>query len=231
MIITIDGPAASGKSTVARGLAQRLHGLYLSSGLLYRAVAYLLTDSCGMTDTTDYGTLDPHDLSAVIEQLSYRMDARGDALILYRGTNIIPLLRSPHVDMITSRMSVQPVMRGAVNEWQRRLVSAYAIAVVDGRDAGTVVFPTAEYSFFLTASPRVRAQRLYDAYAAQGMASLSLAEIYSALCERDERDRTRSVAPLRPADRAIVIDATERTADETLEMLLAVIEDSKRQIQ
>lgn len=220
MIITIDGPSASGKSSIARLLAQRLGYLYLSSGLLYRAVAYVLTQ--------ERGSFSPDDIVScemsvkVIDQLSYTMTAAGDAALFYRGVDITLFLKLPEIDSLTSRLSVQPLLRATLVDWQRRIVSDRS-AVIDGRDAGTVVFPYADYKFFLTASPYVRAMRWYDDQLRRG-AMMSKEDALAAIGERDYRDSTRSVSPLRAAHNARSIDSTDMNLDETLKTIIAFIE-------
>src|SRR5271157_5319036 len=154
MIITIDGPAASGKSSVAKDLAKKLGFYYLNTGLLYRAVAYILMQQKGSLDT-----ILPQDLE-FINQLTYRYHDNVPT-VLYEGNDITPMLFSASLEQGASIVSSNKAVRDALLAFQRRIAQEHDV-IADGRDCGSVVFPNAEYKFFLTADVDARTQRLMN---------------------------------------------------------------------
>jgi cytidylate kinase len=190
-VIAIDGPAASGKGTLARRLAAAFNLPYLDTGLLYRAVARKVLDHGG--DPTD-----PAIASAQARGLG-RLDLGRDDL------------RTPAVDLAASAVASIAPVRAALLAFQRDFAAASG-AVLDGRDIGTIVFPEADVKLFITASLDVRAARRFAERQAQGLA-VTLAEVRDDLAARDEADRTRTAAPLRPAADAHVLDTSALDAD------------------
>ncbi|MCY3671459.1 MAG: d(CMP) kinase [Alphaproteobacteria bacterium] len=192
MIVTIDGPAAAGKGTLARRLAAALGYVYLDTGAIYRAVAKSMLDAGG--DPDDPGeaaahaeTLDP----AMLDDPGLRGEAVGDA---------------------ASRVAALPAVRTALLAFQRRVAATPPGAVLDGRDTGTVVCPEAELKLFVTAGLEERARRRLEELRSKGE-TLMLPEVLAEVAARDSRDRTRLTAPLRPADDAVEIDTTGMTPD------------------
>lgn len=205
MIITIDGPSASGKSSVATILARDLHYLYLSSGTLYRALAHWLSTRHGYTAATI--TQVPIELvHEALEQLVYTIAPDGKAHVLCDGDDITPYLKDKRIDELTSIMSGQTAIRHEIVQWQHAIAQTHDI-VAEGRDMGTVAFPHAQHKFFLIADHAVRAMRWHHDQAQRGNI-LSFAEACAAVQARDSRDEQRAVSPLRPAATAIVIDTT-----------------------
>ncbi len=208
MIITIDGPVASGKTTVARLLAEKLGFYYLGSGLLYRALAYLLRTECGYTDSSlkmvrqeDVACLlDPH-------HFSYSYDARHKERIFFKGKEIvISALRTPTIAHDASMLATHGVVRQALGTLQRIIADDHNV-VVEGRDAGSVVFHDADIKFFITATVAERARRWQQDQAAQGV-RLSFNEAVVMVERRDARDKGRVIDPLVVPERAIIIDTT-----------------------
>ncbi len=202
-IIAIDGPAAAGKGTLARQLAEVLALPYLDTGLLYRAVARRVLDQGG----------DPaHDGPEQARQLMPEDMRRDD-------------LRTPEVDRAASLVAKEPEVRAALLERQRLFARARG-AVVDGRDIGTVVFPQATAKFFITASPEVRAQRRYiQRYGHSCTDSAALAAEVAAINARDGQDASRQTAPLRPAEDAVQILTDGLDAAAVLEKVCQILQE------
>lgn len=207
MIITIDGPAGTGKSTAARRLAQQLGIQYLDTGAMYRAVAWACLSK----------REDPHDPLAaarVAREISIDID---DLCVRVDGVDVSQRIREPDVATAASIVAQIPEVRRVLVEQQRRIAYGRDI-VCEGRDQGTVVFPEAEFKFFLTAAPEERARRRQEDLAGRQV-YVPLDELLNQQQERDERDANRDVAPLKPADDAIVIDTTGLGADAVESLL------------
>lgn len=207
-VITLDGPAASGKGTVAELVARELGFHYLDSGALYR-IATLAALKAGVDPADSEG------LTAVAEKLSPVFE---NGRILLEGEDVTLAIRSEEVSRATSKVAVVPGVRRALFDLQRRATRAPGL-VADGRDMGTVVFPEAPLKVFLTASARVRAERRYKQLTARGeTADLDL--LTKDLEERDRRDRERAEAPLKPAADARLLDTTEMGIEEAVKKVL-----------
>ena len=205
MIVTIDGPAGSGKSTAARGLAQRLGFDYIDTGAMYRAVAH----SCLASD------IDTTDRASVTERAAELRIGFDGQDVLLDGINISAAVRSPSISEAASRVAQHPGVRAEMVRQQQAMVRERDM-VTEGRDQGTEVFPDAECKFFLEASAEVRAVRRQEELLARG-GEVPLEETLERIRQRDHRDRTREISPLRPANDAIVIDSSELTADGVLD--------------
>ncbi|MBS1096406.1 (d)CMP kinase [Gluconobacter sphaericus] len=195
LVIAVDGPAAAGKGTLAKALAEKLRLPYLDTGLLYRAVARRMVNA----------GLDPAD------------DASAEARALQQADLVRTDLRVPEIDRGASLVAAQPAVRAALLERQRVFASETG-AVVDGRDIGTVVFPDADVKFFITASARTRALRRH--HQVHGGTPLDEGELEAAVAEimaRDERDSSRETAPLVQATDAILIETDMLSAAEVLD--------------
>ncbi|MEO6226022.1 MAG: (d)CMP kinase [Sphingomicrobium sp.] len=203
MVIAVDGPAASGKGTIARAIAEELGLPHLDSGLLYRAAALNLWRWGG----------DPgNEFEAVRACAELNLD-RED-----------PELRSEPVSRIASSISAYPGVRLALLERQRDFASQSSGAVIDGRDIGTVIAPDAQVKLFVTASPQIRAERRLRELVARGMAA-ELADVLADIMARDERDSGRSEAPLRQADGAIVLDTSKLDVAGAIAAALRLVAD------
>jgi len=215
LVIAIDGPAAAGKSTVGKALAARLGYLYIDTGALYRAVAWL-ADRDGVADAA------PEIVGARAVKADIRLE--GDPQrprVLVDGRDVSAQIRSERISQLSSRLSALPEVRGALIDLQRRL-GADGGVVMDGRDIGTVIFPGADAKFFVSASPETRARRRHAELLAKGLAA-DPAQVRAELEERDRRDAARDAAPLRAADDAVAIDTTALTPDEVVARMLAVV--------
>jgi cytidylate kinase len=212
MIIAIDGPAGSGKSTVARGLAQRLGFDYLESGALYRAVALRAIESGADLDESEL-------LGALARDASIEVRERdGSVEVVLDGSDVSEQIRTPEVTGVSSRIAAYPEVRAALLGKQRALIAS-GDHVVEGRDIGTVVAPTAELKVFLTADPEERARRREAELERRGLRSAA-GDVRTAIEQRDRLDSTRSAAPLRAAHDAVVVDTTGLDADAVIDQVL-----------
>jgi cytidylate kinase len=207
MIITIDGPGASGKGTVARGIAARLGFAFLDTGAMYRAVAL-----AALRRRIPSG--DSAAVAAILPTIQIEMPA--DRVFL-NGEDVSAAIRAPEMSQGASRVAAIPAVRAFLVPQQRRIAAGRDI-VCEGRDQGTVVFPDAPVKFFITADLRVRAERRWRELAARGVATTLEKEI-DELIERDRRDSERADGPLRRPPDAIVIDTTHLATDEVLDRL------------
>ncbi len=212
MTITIDGPTASGKSSVALHVAQRLNALYINSGLLFRAVAYVLHAKHRLNESFTHQE---------IIQLFHSHEIVYTSLpapqIDYQQKPITALLKTPPMDKASSIIATNPEVRVALLEYQRELANNFNV-VADGRDCGTVVFPQAEHKFFITASLEVRALRWQKDHP-----EIPLKDSKEILQERDTRDAMRSIAPLRPALDALIIDTSDMTIEDVVNTILKTV--------
>jgi cytidylate kinase len=211
-IITIDGPVASGKSTVSRLLAKRLGLLYLDTGAMYRAVAFQ-----AKRKGIDIGN--NQELRELCQNLDLRFQTDGEGTKLYLGEEDISLaIRTPEMDLLSSTISAIKEVREAMTGLQRKIGQKGGL-VAEGRDMGTIVFPNAEYKFFITASTEVRAERRYKERINRSE-SVSLEAVEKELKIRDHQDETRPIAPLRPAKDAKIIDTTSLNPNQVIEKIL-----------
>ncbi len=216
VIVAIDGPAGAGKSTTARRVATALGFLYLDTGAMYRAVALSFLRSG--TPFDDAGA------APVLSSLRLSVRTADDGQHVFLGEeDVTGSLRSPEVSEAASRVSALASVRAFLVEEQRRIAAAQTMrgsgVVMEGRDIGTVVFPGAELKIFLTADPSERARRRAAEYAERGESSDTDA-IASEMRERDRRDSDRAVAPLRPADDAVLLDTTSLSFEEQVEHIV-----------
>jgi cytidylate kinase len=215
-VITIDGPAGSGKSTISRLLAKKIGYLYLDTGAMYRAVA--LAAKRNKTDLNDGKALEElcHSLD-----LQFKTDQAPPRLFL-NGEDISSSIRSPEMDMASSKVSAVGEVRKAMTGLQRKMAKGMTL-VAEGRDMGTVVFPDAKHKFYLTASLKIRTERRHKERLERGE-TVSRALVESQLKKRDHQDKTRTIAPLRAADDAKIIDTTEMTPEQVLGAILCQLD-------
>ncbi|NPA16007.1 MAG: (d)CMP kinase [Deferribacteres bacterium] len=219
MIIAIDGPAGSGKSTVAKIIAQRLGFLYLDTGAIYRAVGYLaLKKGIDLEDEKA--------LVNLIRQMELTITPeKGHQKIAVNGEDITEKIRTEEIGMAASTVSKHPEVRKALLELQRDFGRRCNL-VTEGRDTTTVVFPNAEVKIFLTASPEVRAERRLKELKEKGIEK-SYEEVLNAIIKRDRQDTERAVAPLKPAEDAVIIDTSGMSIEEVVEEILKIVEKAE----
>lgn len=212
MIITMDGPAGSGKSTVSRLIADKLGLLYLDTGAMYRAVA-LQAARAGIDVSDGPG------LYAMCVRLDLRFTRNRHGVRVFIGKEDVSSdIRRPEMDMMASRVSAVGEVREAMTRLQREMGKSGGV-VAEGRDMGTIVFPHADHKFFISASLEERAERRYQERLGRGE-SVSREEVKKELGKRDARDESRSIAPLRPAEDAVIIDTTLLSIKQVVEEVL-----------
>ena len=216
-VLTIDGPSGSGKGTIAQMIARDLGWHYLDSGAIYRVLAQAalkhnieLDDEIALTELAQ--TLD----------VSFTV-AGGELKVMLEGQDVSLLIRSETAGNAASRVAALPPVRAALLQRQRDFRTMPGL-VTDGRDMGTVVFPDAPFKVFLTASAEERAQRRYKQLKQKGIES-NLSDLIAEISERDRRDSERKVAPLRPAEGALILDSTDLGIDAVYKQVSAFCAD------
>ncbi|MCP4173312.1 MAG: (d)CMP kinase [Fuerstiella sp.] len=213
MIITIDGPAGSGKSTVAKLLAERLKVRFLDTGAMYRAVALAVLQSDA--EESDVGAV-----AAIARDADISFD---NETITLNGQGVAAEIRTPHVTAISSVVAANPDVRTRLVELQRA-VGHQGSLVTEGRDQGSVVFPDAEFKFFVTASVDSRARRRHRELIAGG-SRLTLATVRTQLQQRDARDESREHAPMKPADDAVTLDTSDMSIVQVVDSVASIVEE------
>jgi cytidylate kinase len=214
-VIAVDGPGGSGKGTIAMLLANHLGWHYLDSGALYRLTA-LAALNAGV----------PHDDETALGSLAAGLDIRFETdgentRAMLSGMDVSERIRLDDIGILASRISAYPAVRAALSERQRRFRQPPGL-VADGRDMGTVIFPDARLKIYLTASPDIRAERRYKQLKEKGE-SVNLTRLFREIKARDSRDQSRSVAPLRPAEDAKIIDSTDMSIEEVFAKVVSMI--------
>jgi len=218
-IIAIDGPAASGKSTIGLRLARAINYLFFDTGVMYRAVTWVALQR-GI-DVRDEAAVSALAEETQIDVAPASQDDGRTCDVLVDGRDITWETRSRAVDANVSIVSVYPRVRSALSQQQRRIGQRGRVVMV-GRDIGTVVLPDADLKIYLDATAEERAKRRYEEVLARD-GQANYAEILEKVIERDRIDSTRDVAPLRIAENAVVVDSDKLTADEVFEQVLALV--------
>jgi cytidylate kinase len=215
-VVTIDGPTGSGKSTVSRLLAKRLNCPYLDTGAMYRVAALALKRAGVLLS-------DKPAVAKACDNLDIRFVPEGDTNRVYMGdVDVSQAIREPHMDLFASDVSKLDVVRNAMTSLQRKIGSQGPL-VAEGRDMGTVVFPESQHKFYLDASLEVRVERRFQERKNRGE-SITRDVVKEDLIKRDEQDMNRSLAPLKPAVDAVIIDTTRLSLDQVIEQILGMIE-------
>ncbi len=218
MIITIDGPAASGKSTAARLLAEKLSASFLDTGAMYRAVT-LAAMQAGID------MRDEDELLDVIQKSEFQFSVTDDTMVVcINGLDVTGQIRSPQITANARYIASSPKARDKLVQMQRRFAKDRQKIVTEGRDQGTVAFSDADIKFYLTADSAERARRRQAELRSQG-GDQSLDQIQKAIEERDKSDQNRAVGPLIPAQDAVIIDTTDLTIEGVVEKLLSCVKE------
>lgn len=215
--VAIDGPAGAGKSTIAKRIARELGFTYVDTGALYRAIALYVQRR----------EIDPDDAVAVeaaLKQLSVDIKhVQGEQHVVTNGEDVSDAIRTPEVSMGASKVSAVPAVRAFLLELQRDLARRYNV-IMDGRDIGTVVLPHANIKIFLSASPEDRARRRHLEMSGKGMES-DYESVLADIIKRDENDRNRPIAPLKPAEGALMADTTGNTLEQSIAQITKLIKE------
>lgn len=222
MIVTIDGPAGSGKSTIAKHLSEKLGWMFLDTGAMYRVVAWLVQrEDISVEETTR--------IAQIAQSATIRFVRRDHSLEIYvNDEEVTSLVRTEAVSEFASRISAIPEVRTALVQKQRDLAKFYGNIVTEGRDQGSVVFPDAELKVYLDADVTERARRRYEQLREQGQPA-DFEKILERLKDRDHRDRTRVVSPLVIPEQAVVLDTTHMTPAEVLKRLVQLVKEREQQ--
>ena len=208
--VAIDGPAGAGKSTIARMLARELNYIYVDTGAMYRAKAFYLLEKGISGDENISKACHDADISIRYEN--------GEQQVILNGKNVTAFLRKEEVGNMASVSSANPEVRAHLLKLQRNLAAENNV-VMDGRDIGTCVLPGADVKIYLTASVETRAKRRYDELKEKGE-DCNLEEIAHDIEERDHRDMTREIAPLKQAEDAVLVDSSHMTIEEVVKAIV-----------
>ena len=219
-VIAIDGPAASGKSTTARLLAKKMKYVYIDSGAMYRA--------CGLESLEKNVNLKDIDaLKKMLENIQINIEySENENKILLNNKDVSQRIRQADITKLSSQIAVIGIVREKMVELQRKIGEQGGV-IMDGRDIGTVVFPDADFKFFMIADVKTRAKRRWEEAKNKGE-NISLKVIENELIWRDKNDKTRKISPLKQADDAIAIDTTELSVSQQVEQIWKVISNEKR---
>lgn len=214
VIIAIDGPSGAGKGTIAREVAARLGYRHVDTGAMYRALAWMaLHESIPLADEAA--------LAALAARVRFEI---GDGVVRVDGHDVAEAIRTTEIDRAAAAVARQPRVRAVLIERQRQLAKGRGV-VMEGRDIGSVVFPSAPVKVFLDASPEERARRrANDPAHASGRGAAAISDVATALAERDQSDRTRAVSPLVQAADAVAIDTTGVSIEDVVRRVLALVE-------
>ncbi len=217
-MVAIDGPAGAGKSTVAKAVADRAGFTYIDTGAMYRAVAYRALQAGLQVGEDDDA------IGSMAGELAFEfVTLDGSRQLMVDGEDVSVVIRTPEVGALSSPVSAIGEVREHLVAAQRQMAESVPV-VMEGRDIGTVVFPDAQLKIFLTASAQERARRRYEELVAKGE-QVTYEDVLAAQRERDDRDRSRELAPLRPADDAVQLDTDGLNAEQVVERIMQFLSD------
>lgn len=212
-VIAIDGPSGSGKSTVTKLVAEKLGVLYVDTGAMFRAIA--------LHTHENKITFEDQALDNFLKTVKLEYFGTGNKLVAINGTDFTEKIREHFVSELASKISSIPSVRRFLLDFQRSLVKE-KVAILEGRDIGTVVFPDAFCKIYLSASSEVRAKRRVEELTNKGQSGFTFANILKDINERDERDKTRAIAPLKVAADAILLDSSKLTSEEVITKMIEI---------
>lgn len=216
--VAIDGPAGAGKSTMAKGVAEKFGYIYVDTGALYRTIGlYVMRKGVDTTDAEGVTNL----LSDINIDLKFENNTQQ---VILNGENVSNLIRTPEVSMAASNVSAIPAVRSYLFDLQKNMAVKHDV-IMDGRDIGTVVLPNADVKIFLTASPEERANRRFKEMIEKGQ-SVTYEDVLNDIKRRDYNDSNREIAPLKPAEDAIALDTTFYTLEESIEKIENIIKEA-----
>ncbi len=213
--IAIDGPAGAGKSTIAKKVAKQLKYIYVDTGAMYRAMALFFIRNKIAADNVEEINRKCKEADITIQYI------KDEQVVLLNGENVNGFIRNEEVGNMASATSIYPDVRKKLVELQQKLALSNNV-VMDGRDIGTCVLPNANVKVYLTASSKVRAERRYKELMDKGV-SADIDKIEADIIERDERDMTRSIAPLKKADDATLVDSSQMTIEQVVNCIMDII--------
>jgi len=215
IVITIDGPAGAGKTTIGKALSDRLGYRYVDTGALYRAIA-LAAERKNLTKTDDDA------IQMLLSQITVDLPHDRPDAVLLNGEDVFSLIRTPSISKLASDLSAKPFVRSFLLSLQRHLGETQNV-VFEGRDTGTVIFPNSPVKFFLFATLSARAKRRYLEFLKKGV-EVTLEDVEKDISLRDQNDSTRSLAPLKPAPDAILIDSTDLSINQVVDKMVFQVE-------
>lgn len=215
ILVVIDGPAGAGKTTISRKLSQRLGFRYVDTGALYRSIALYMVES-------GIDVLDKDGIIKGLESIEIKLSEQGD--ILLNGEIVSDKIRQPEISMAASKVSALKEVRSFLFEIQRN-IGADKRAVFEGRDMGTIVFPDADIKFFLTASPKIRAERRF--LEIKDKTDQRFEDVFEDMKKRDKADMERENAPLKQAEDAILIDSSEMSLEDVVDKMVFAAKNKK----
>lgn len=216
--VAIDGPSGAGKSTIAKMCAEKLSFLYIDTGAIYRTVG-VAARNAGL------GSKDEAGVTAMLSDINITMrhDEKGLQRMILNGKDVTDEIRLPEISIYASDVSAMPAVRAYLLEMQRYFAKTNNV-IMDGRDIGTVVLPNADLKLFLTATAEERAQRRFEELKLRGTTA-SYDEVLRDIIYRDTNDSTRSTAPLRPAEEAVILDTTGNSLTQSFELICGLIKE------
>lgn len=215
--VAIDGPAGAGKSTIARQAAKELGFIYVDTGALYRTVGLFSLRK-------GYDTKDAEKVVSTLSEIEIKLGfANGEQRVYLNGEDVSEAIRTPEASMGASNVSAIPKVREFLFDLQKQ-IAATNDCLMDGRDIGTVVLPNAQVKIFLTASPEIRATRRYKELIEKG-ADVKYEDVLDDLIKRDYQDTHREIAPLKAADDAIILDTSDMTLEENLQLVIKTVKE------
>ena len=214
--IAIDGPAGAGKSTISRRAAAALGYIYIDTGALYRTIGLVALRS--KTELTDADAIAALLTDALTVELRF---VGGEQHMFLNGEDVSDAIRTPEASLAASAVSAVPAVRAYLFDLQKKMAQENN-CIMDGRDIGTVVLPDAQVKIFLTASPEARAKRRYDELCGKGM-DVKYDDVLADMIQRDYNDSHRAIAPLKPAQDAVLLDTSDNTLEESVALVIETI--------